>query len=70
MVEQIDLDDCASLFEKVGNLFVGVAWLNITRRVVMDKNDGVGALFNGGFENLTRVNEGGVKASCKNNLNK
>ena len=68
MVEQIDLDDGACLFEELGYLLVGVAWLSIARRVVMNQNDGVRALFYGGLEHLPRVNKGSVERSNGNKL--
>ena len=41
VVKQVNLDDGACLFQEFGYLAVGIARLNVARRVVMNENDGI-----------------------------
>ena len=68
MIQKVDLNDCARLFKQIGDLFIGIAWFNVPRRVVMDKDNGMSTFPDCRFEYLPGMDKCGIECTHRNQL--
>ncbi len=66
MVQEVDLNDCACLFKQGSYLFICIAWLNVTRRVIMDQDDCVSTFPYCRLENLPWVDKCSIECADRN----
>ena len=68
VVEHLDAEHLAGMDQPPGEQDVLLARLDVSARMIVDKNDSRGGLSDGGLEGLTRVDDGGSETPNRHDL--